>query len=184
VHRKAKVDARRTCPWSASPSSRRFLGQRVAVSAGGQSHLKETLMSKKNARTTPEQGLQEPSSVNGTTKEALAYRLWLDRGCPGGSPEEDWFLSERAAAGRARPSSLWKSGHHSVNAIGLDSLNKAPGPEMVLQAHRRPGRGRPIACPRGRHQHSRKWRFECLLILQKSKGKRRGATGPGNPAIV
>lgn len=25
---------------------------------------------------------------------ALAYRLWKDRGCPLGSPDEDWFLAE------------------------------------------------------------------------------------------
>ena len=26
---------------------------------------------------------------------ARAYRLWLERGCPEGSPEDDWFLAER-----------------------------------------------------------------------------------------
>ena len=25
---------------------------------------------------------------------ALAYQLWKDRGCPSGSPDEDWFLAE------------------------------------------------------------------------------------------
>jgi hypothetical protein len=25
----------------------------------------------------------------------LAYQLWLDRGCPVGSPEEDWFRAEQ-----------------------------------------------------------------------------------------
>lgn len=25
---------------------------------------------------------------------ALAYQLWCDRGCTGGSPEEDWFRAE------------------------------------------------------------------------------------------
>jgi hypothetical protein len=25
---------------------------------------------------------------------ALAYELWKDRGCPIGSPEEDWFQAE------------------------------------------------------------------------------------------
>jgi hypothetical protein len=25
----------------------------------------------------------------------VAYRRWLDRGCPQGSPEEDWFEAER-----------------------------------------------------------------------------------------
>jgi len=25
---------------------------------------------------------------------ALAYQLWQDRGCPMGSPEEDWYRAE------------------------------------------------------------------------------------------
>jgi hypothetical protein len=25
----------------------------------------------------------------------LAYRHWINRGCPMGSPEEDWFLAEQ-----------------------------------------------------------------------------------------
>jgi hypothetical protein len=25
---------------------------------------------------------------------ALAYRLWQERGCPVGSPEEDWYRAE------------------------------------------------------------------------------------------
>ena len=25
----------------------------------------------------------------------LAYEFWLDRGCPHGSPDEDWFRAER-----------------------------------------------------------------------------------------
>jgi hypothetical protein len=69
-------------------------------------------MSITNTVTRPEQALQESSSVNGKTKEpptescvgtaadeteiaSLAHRLWLERGCPEGSPEEDWFLAER-----------------------------------------------------------------------------------------
>lgn len=26
--------------------------------------------------------------------ERLAYQFWLERGCPVGSPEEDWFRAE------------------------------------------------------------------------------------------
>jgi hypothetical protein len=26
---------------------------------------------------------------------ALAYQLWQDRGCPDGSPEEEWYRAER-----------------------------------------------------------------------------------------
>ena len=37
----------------------------------------------------------------------LAYRRWVDRGCPQGSPEEDWFEAERQLQSRdcasARP---------------------------------------------------------------------------------
>src|ERR1700682_4940733 len=29
---------------------------------------------------------------------ALAYRLWQDRGCPEGTPDEDWFRAERELA--------------------------------------------------------------------------------------
>jgi hypothetical protein len=25
----------------------------------------------------------------------LAYKYWEERGCPGGSPQEDWFRAER-----------------------------------------------------------------------------------------
>ena len=37
----------------------------------------------------------EPAPVNEQDVSALAYRRWLERGCPQGSPEEDWFEAER-----------------------------------------------------------------------------------------
>ena len=30
----------------------------------------------------------------------LAYEFWLDRGCPHGSPNEDWFRAERELQNR------------------------------------------------------------------------------------
>jgi DUF2934 family protein len=36
---------------------------------------------------------------------ALAYELWLKRGCPIGSPEEDWFQAERLLARRNQSTS-------------------------------------------------------------------------------
>ena len=30
----------------------------------------------------------------------LAYHLWMERGCPVGSPAEDWFRAERALHSR------------------------------------------------------------------------------------
>ena len=39
---------------------------------------------------------EETSAMNRDYSEvaALAYQLWNDRGCPIGSPEEDWFQAE------------------------------------------------------------------------------------------
>lgn len=31
----------------------------------------------------------------------LAYEFWQARGCPDGSPEEDWFLAERELQSRS-----------------------------------------------------------------------------------
>jgi hypothetical protein len=33
----------------------------------------------------------------------LAYQLWLDRGCPLGSPEEDWLRAEQVLDAGAEP---------------------------------------------------------------------------------
>jgi len=34
------------------------------------------------------------SSLDPRRTEILAYEFWHARGCPEGSPEEDWFLAE------------------------------------------------------------------------------------------
>ena len=34
---------------------------------------------------------------------ALAYLHWHARGCPDGSPEEDWFRAERELEGQTEP---------------------------------------------------------------------------------
>ena len=34
------------------------------------------------------------ASVNHETVEAMAYQLWLLRGCPVGSDQEDWYRAE------------------------------------------------------------------------------------------
>lgn len=69
-------------------------------------------MSKQNALTTPVEPRQEPSPVTSTSAApgaessagtaapaceiaALAYQHWLERGCPEGSPDEDWFFAEQ-----------------------------------------------------------------------------------------
>jgi hypothetical protein len=37
--------------------------------------------------------LKSSVPVGGNTAE-LAYELWLARGCPDGSPEQDWYEAE------------------------------------------------------------------------------------------
>ncbi|MGD0620392.1 MAG: DUF2934 domain-containing protein [Bryobacteraceae bacterium] len=36
----------------------------------------------------------ESQAVSTADIAALAYHLWQDRGCPMGSPEEDWYRAE------------------------------------------------------------------------------------------
>jgi len=55
------------------------------------------------ATTTPDGGaasklVRTASAVNPTESEIaiVAYRLWLDNGCPIGSDREDWFRAEAA----------------------------------------------------------------------------------------
>jgi hypothetical protein len=42
--------------------------------------------------------ISEP--VNQGEISALAYELWIQRGCPVGSPEVDWFGAEEELKGR------------------------------------------------------------------------------------
>jgi nucleoside phosphorylase len=43
----------------------------------------------------------ESQAVSTADIAALAYHLWQDRGCPMGSPEEDWYRAEELLTARA-----------------------------------------------------------------------------------
>ena len=63
-------------------------------------------MSKAATETKKTPAVVEPkvsrTTVNPeSTIATLAYELWLERGCPIGSAEEDWFQAERVLADRA-----------------------------------------------------------------------------------
>jgi len=49
----------------------------------------QTLLEESGSQTQA----SEPASSDALAK--LAYDLWLSRGCPHGSPEEDWYEAER-----------------------------------------------------------------------------------------
>jgi Protein of unknown function (DUF2934) len=60
-------------------------------------------------QAAPNSSPPESLSLRDDAIEKLAYQLWLERGCPAGSPEEDWFraeqvLVERSELGESRPS--------------------------------------------------------------------------------
>lgn len=47
-----------------------------------------------------------PATTEGRGGNAVArraYQLWLERGCPDGSPEEDWYRAERELGIEAKP---------------------------------------------------------------------------------
>ena len=39
--------------------------------------------------------IQTPSAVDARDIEERAYQSWCERGCPMGSPEEDWYRAEQ-----------------------------------------------------------------------------------------
>jgi Protein of unknown function (DUF2934) len=43
--------------------------------------------------------VEAPVTTGSSEIAVLAYKLWMDRGCPVGSPDEDWFRAERELGG-------------------------------------------------------------------------------------
>ena len=54
--------------------------------------------------------------------EKLAYQLWLKRGCPAGSAEEDWYEAERSLLKAAQTDRL-----HDVHASLSGAVMRAGG---------------------------------------------------------
>jgi hypothetical protein len=64
-------------------------------------------MSKQAKETRKTVGSQANRTVGNPDHDAvgkLAHELWQKRGCPVGSPQEDWFQAERALNGRKESS--------------------------------------------------------------------------------
>lgn len=56
-----------------------------------------------NASTIHSNRASAPPPVANADVVALAYELWLGRGCPIGSPEADWFRAEELLRSRTEP---------------------------------------------------------------------------------
>jgi hypothetical protein len=59
-------------------------------------HSKPTTASVSGITTSPSVEIAAPA--NQQQIAALAYEFWKNRGCPEGTPEEDWFRAERELA--------------------------------------------------------------------------------------
>jgi len=59
-------------------------------------HSKPTTASVSGITTNPSVEIAAPT--NQQQIAALAYEFWKNRGCPEGTPEEDWFRAERDLA--------------------------------------------------------------------------------------
>lgn len=42
-----------------------------------------------------------PASLNDQDVASLAFQRWVERGCPQGSPDEDWLSAERELQSRS-----------------------------------------------------------------------------------
>jgi hypothetical protein len=51
-------------------------------------------MATATVRSLAQQSEMESPEILHEQTAALAYALWQERGCPEGSPEEDWFRAE------------------------------------------------------------------------------------------
>ena len=47
--------------------------------------------------------VKTPAALRTQAIAVRAYELWLERGCPDGSPEEDWYRAEQEFGGAAEP---------------------------------------------------------------------------------
>ncbi len=86
-------------------------GRRAADAADMVSQEAEFLMASRALKIDPKKtAVREHEAVTKTTTEqsiaALAYQLWMERGCPIGSPEVDWFQAETELKMTNEPASM------------------------------------------------------------------------------
>jgi hypothetical protein len=59
---------------------------------------------KETRKTVGSQAARTVLDPDNDTVGKLAHELWQKRGCPVGSPQQDWFQAERALGGRKESS--------------------------------------------------------------------------------
>lgn len=76
--------------------------QSLKTSGGGQATA--VASAPISAKPSPPAPVDEPAPVNEQDVAALAYQRWLERGCPHGSPEKDWYAAERELQSKSNSS--------------------------------------------------------------------------------
>jgi len=98
------------------------------------------LQDKKSASHDVEAGVRATvGTAPSTSKEEIderaiarrAYQLWLERGCPEGSPEEDWYHAERELGIAGKPAEQEDSAPAAGPAI-RESVSTSRAPARVL----------------------------------------------------
>jgi hypothetical protein len=62
----------------------------------------------------------------------LAYQFWMERGCPVGSPAEDWFRAERAFHSRQLEEVAADAAEEAPAHIAADPPDSAPGSTLAV----------------------------------------------------
>jgi len=61
----------------------------------------------------------------------LAYQFWTERGCPVGSPDEDWFRAERALHSRQLEEVAVDAAEEAPAHVAADPPDHAPGRKLA-----------------------------------------------------
>jgi hypothetical protein len=62
----------------------------------------------------------------------LAYQFWMDRGCPDGSPAEDWFRAERSLHSRQSEEVAADATEEAPAHIAADPPDSAGGSTLAV----------------------------------------------------
>ena len=68
---------------------------------------KASKTAKRVIASAPVEPTEEPALASPPSEQEvaeLAYQRWVERGCPIGSPEEDWFAAWQQLQSRPKPS--------------------------------------------------------------------------------
>jgi len=67
----------------------------------------------------------------------LAYQFWLERGCPAGSPAEDWFRAETALRSRQLEGVATDGAEEAPAYIATDPPDREPGSRLAVEGSSR-----------------------------------------------